>query len=87
MTNEENILQLLSEMNTTLVSLDERMIHVEQEVVKTNLTMEHEITKRLNSLSDGYILTHEKQYEMERKFEHKIEGLEKRIELLEIKAG
>ena len=48
MTNEEKILQMLLEMN-------ERLSHMELEVVKTNLNIENDITKRLDSLTDGYI--------------------------------
>jgi chromosome segregation ATPase len=122
MTNEEKILQILSEMNGRLahveqeaVTTNDRLAHVEQrltnveqeaantnekltrveytltnvkqEVAKTNLKIENDVMKRLNLLTDGYMLSHEKQYELERKFERKIEELEKRIEQLEIKAS
>ena len=80
MTNEEKILQMLSDMR-------ERLTNIEQEVVKTNLKIENDITKRLDLLTDGYVLTQEKQYELERRFEHKIDALEKRVEQLEIKAS
>jgi uncharacterized coiled-coil protein SlyX len=108
MTNEEKILQMLSEMNDRITNIDERvtsmdehmadmseqmtnmdvrLTHVESEVVKINITIENDIMKRLNLLTDGYILTHEKQYEMESKFGRKTDALEKRVEALEIKAG
>lgn len=45
--------------------------------------IENDVTKRIDSLFDGYMLTHEKQWELERK----VGALEKRIEQLEIKAG
>jgi septation ring formation regulator EzrA len=68
-------------------SSSERLTHIVREVAKTNLKIENDITKRLNFLTDGYSLTHEKQYELEHKFERKLDALEKRVEKLEIKAG
>ncbi len=45
--------------------------------------VENQAGKRIDSLLDGYKLTHEKQWELERKMEQ----LEKRLEALEAKAG
>ncbi len=77
----------LTDIEHEVIKTSERLTDIEHEVVKTNLKIENDITKRLDSLTDGYILTHEKQYELERKFEHKMEALEKRIKQLEIKAS
>lgn len=69
MTNEEMLLQI-SEM-------------LEAQIGKLELKIENEVTKKIESLFDGYKLTHEKQWEMERK----IDQLESRIEKLEARAG
>lgn len=53
---------------------------VEEHTVKINLKIENEVTKRIESLFDGYKLTHEKQWELERK----LNALEKRVERLEV---
>ena len=47
------------------------------------LNLEKNLTTRLDSLFDGYKLTHEKQWELERKMEQ----LEKRLEALEIRTA
>jgi hypothetical protein len=52
---------------------------LEEHTVKINLKIENEVTKRIETLLDGYKLTHEKQWELERK----LNALEKRIERLE----
>lgn len=58
----------------------DKLNSIEAEVKAIRIDMENDITKRIDALFDGYKLTHEKQWELERK----IEALEKRIERLEI---
>jgi hypothetical protein len=56
----------------------------------TEILIENTITKRLDSLNDGYKLTHEKQFELERKNEAlqaKIEMIEQRLFALENKTA
>ncbi len=53
---------------------------LEEHTRRIEIKIENEVTQRINALFDGYKLTHEKQWELERK----IEALEKRIERLEI---
>ena len=50
---------------------------------RINVKLENDVAKRIDSLFDGYKLVHEKQWELE----HKMDALEKRIEMLESKAG
>lgn len=69
MTNEELLEQVVKMM--------------EQQTTRIELKIELEVTKKIEALFDGYKLTHEKQWELERK----IEQLERRIESLEIKAS
>lgn len=53
---------------------------LEEHTRRIEIKIENEVTQRIDALFDGYKLTHEKQWELERK----IEALEKRIERLEI---
>lgn len=46
---------------------------------RTMVYIENNVTKRIDTLFDGYKLTHEKQWELERK----VESLEARLERLE----
>jgi TRAP-type mannitol/chloroaromatic compound transport system permease small subunit len=75
MTNEEKILQMLSDMNDRMTSMDEqmtgmnqRLTHVENEAVKINLALENNVMKELNLLADGYTMMHDKQVEMDIKY-------------------
>lgn len=56
---------------------------IEAQTLRLEMKIEHDITDRLDALADGYKLTHEKQWELERK----PKMLEERIERLEMKAG
>ena len=55
----------------------------EQQTERIELKIELEVSKKIEALFDGYKLTHEKQWELEKKMAE----LERRIENLEIKAG
>ena len=46
---------------------------------RTKIFIENEVTKRIDTLFDGYKLTHEKQWELE----HKTENLQQQIENLQ----
>ncbi|UOO38180.1 hypothetical protein IZU99_02670 [Oscillospiraceae bacterium CM] len=63
-------------------SIDDVNEKIEVEVTKVNINIENDITKRLDSLFDGYMLTHEKQNELERH----LATLQRRVEKLETKA-
>lgn len=56
---------------------------IENQTTNINLKIENEVTKRIDVLFDGYKLTHEKQWELERQ----VGALEKRVENLEIIAS
>ena len=58
-------------------------LKLENEITKVNLKIENDVCKRIDVLFDGYKLTHEKQYELERK----VDALEQRLERLEAKVG
>lgn len=67
--------------------IDGLAVRLEQQDEKLNdltgivLNLENNLTNRIESLFDGYKLTHEKQWELE----HKMEALEKRLEIVELK--
>ena len=61
------MIQDVEQRMSTKDDLDERFRH-------TEILIETKITKRLDALTDGYKLVHEKQWEMERRME-KLEQL------------
>ncbi|SHI18019.1 hypothetical protein SAMN02745823_03083 [Sporobacter termitidis DSM 10068] len=75
--------QDITGMQQDITGMQQDIADVKQEVVKTNLKLETDITKRLDSLTDGYILNHEKQHDLERQ----LTDLQRRVEALEIKVS
>ena len=63
--------------------LDQVVKMLEQQTERIELKIELDVSKKVEALFDGYKLTHEKQWELEKK----LAELERRIETLEIKAG
>ena len=57
--------------------------NIKEEIRGVKSLIENDVSKRIDSLFDGYKLAHEKQWELERK----VEQLEKRLEALEARAG
>ena len=57
--------------------------NIKEEIRGVKILIEIDVSKRIDSLFDGYKLAHEKQWELERK----VEQLEKRLEALEARAG
>lgn len=49
---------------------------IQESETRTNMKIENEVAKRIESLFDGYKLTHEKQWELEKR----IEAIEKKLE-------
>lgn len=64
MTNEEMLVQIAGMME----DLHEKIVS------DVKIMIENDVTKRLDALTDGYQLTHEKQWELERRIE-KIEKI------------
>jgi polyhydroxyalkanoate synthesis regulator phasin len=56
---------------------------LEQQNAQINIMIENQVSKRIDSLFDGYMLTHEKQRELELV----VNSLEERVEKLENMAG
>ena len=68
-------------MNEELLEQVVKML--EQQTERIELKIELEVSKKIEALFDGYKLTHEKQWELEKKMAE----LERRIENLEINEG
>lgn len=73
----DNLLEVIQQQADTL----QGMIGDSEQRMK--IYIENDVGKRIDSLFDGYKLTHEKQWELERK----VDQLEKRLEALESRAG
>lgn len=61
---------------------------IQESETRLNIKIENDITKRIDTLFDGYKLNHEKQWELERKtekLESQIDDLQTRLALLEKK--
>lgn len=52
---------------------------IKESETRINVKIENEVSRKIESLFDGYKLTHEKQWEMERR----IDDLERRLERIE----
>ena len=58
---------------------DQELKAIKGDIKQLNLKIENDVSKRIEALFDGYKLTHEKQWELERKvneLEHRLERLE-----------
>lgn len=80
MDNQEllnQVTQMLEEQTATIQKM------LDEQTRKIDLKIENDVTKRIDALFDGYKLTHEKQWELERE----VENIKRRLELLEAKAG
>ena len=75
--SENRMMEVMLQQADTLTN----MIETSQREVM--VFIENDVCKRIDSLFDGYKLTHEKQWELE----HRVEQLEKRLSELERKAG
>ena len=80
MDNNDLLNQVLAAMNDqteTLVKMMKEEIHDAE--TRINTKIESEVTQRLDALTDGYKLNHEKQWELERE----LADLKRRVERLE----
>lgn len=77
----DDILEVMQQQTDTLIEMMDSKI--KESETRINIKIENDVSKRIDSLFDGYKLAHEKQWELERKMEQ----LEKRLEALEAKAG
>ena len=76
--------EMLQAINAGMDGLEKRLNeNIKEEIRGVKILIENDVSKRIDSLFDGYKLAHEKQWELERK----VEQLEKRLEALEARAG
>lgn len=76
--------QMEKKLTKRLDQHDERFDKLEEkanDMIAININLENNLTTRLDALTDGYKTVHEKQWALE----HKMEALEKRLEILELK--
>lgn len=57
---------------------DNKFKLIENQITDVKLTIENEVTQRINALFDGYKLTHEKQWELERR----LEKIERKLDMV-----
>lgn len=81
---KEMLQAIISGMEAMETRLEKNLKHyVDERIRHTEILIENDVSKRIDSLFDGYQLVHEKQWELEKK----VDKLERRLELLEAKAG
>lgn len=71
------VIQGITDMERRLSA--EMKSNVQDAETRINIKIENEVTKRIDSLFDGYKLTHEKQWELERQ----TEALQAQIDMLQ----
>ena len=85
MTNEELMEQIIAVMQQQTDTLVEMM---DQKVRDVKVIIENDVSKRIDSLFDGYKVAHEKQWELEHeteKLKEQVNDLQTRLEALEKK--
>lgn len=68
--------------------IQEVRAEVQESETRTKVFIENEVTKRIDTLFDGYKLTHEKQWELERETENlkrQMDDLQSRLAAIEAK--
>ena len=80
------IIQGMGDMEKRLTTQIE--VKIKESETRINLKLENEVAKRIDALFDGYKLTHEKQWELERETEalkETVADLQNRLAALESK--
>lgn len=80
------IIQGMGDMEKRLTKQIE--VKIKESETRINLKLENEVAKRIDALFDGYKLTHEKQWELERETEalkETVADLQNRLAALESK--
>jgi len=86
------LMRMIHEQSVVLTEkLTEKMYEVSREAeTRVNLKIEHEVSKKIESLFDGYKLAHEKQWELDRENQQlrdRVEAIEVRLAALENKSA
>ncbi|PWL70271.1 MAG: hypothetical protein DBY25_08140 [Clostridiales bacterium] len=86
MENNELLQQIAALFEQQEERINQRFNQVDDQFRKLELKIEHDVTNKIEALFDGYKLTHEKQWEMERQTEalqKQVDELRARLEALE----
>ena len=86
MENNELLQQIAALFEQQEERINQRFNQVDDQFRKLELKIEHDVTNKIEALFDGYKLTHEKQWEMERQSEalqKQVDELRARLEALE----
>ncbi|WRS26570.1 hypothetical protein U6B65_09460 [Oscillospiraceae bacterium MB08-C2-2] len=76
--------QTRSEMKASEMKIMEQTrSEIKASETRTQAFIENAVNKRIDSLFDGYKLTHEKQYELEREMERTRDEMERKMSALE----
>ena len=82
---ENRLNQKIQEVRT---DVEKVRTEVQESETRTKVFIENEVTKRIDTLFDGYKLTHEKQWELERETENlkrQMDDLQSRLAAVEAK--
>lgn len=83
--------QTKTDLRTEMREMEMRLhTEIQESETRTKVYIENEVVGELHSLFDGYRLTHEKQWEMDKETERlkrKVEDLQTRLEVLESKVA
>lgn len=69
-------------MEKRFEAIDKSIAEMKGQIKETRIQIENDVTKRIESLFDGYKLVHEKQWDLERrcdKLEQRLAELEKKV--------
>ena len=78
--------EMLEQFQILFQAIQDVKNEVKESETRINLKTENEVSKRIEALFDGYKLTHEKQWELERKtdlLQQQINDLQARLSALE----
>ena len=78
--------EMLEQFQILFQAIQDVKNEVKESETRINLKIENEVSKRIEALFDGYKLTHEKQWELERKtdlLQQQINDLQARLSALE----
>ena len=86
---EERLNAKIARLDTKIEESETRLnAKIKESEARINIKIENEVCKRIDSLFDGYKLTHEKQWELEREtqaLKEQVEELQTRLSLIEKK--
>lgn len=81
---------MMEKMQAVMLTKDDIEPLTDRSASKAAALVEEKLGKRIDALTDGYKLTHEKQWELERKMEQltdTVENLQTRLQVLEDKTA